>query len=393
MNKLAVFETLPLIKNLPLSSRERQILGFIVFTTISLTVAVLTLLIIWALATPSEISTKGAAPLEEPSTQLSEKLRRKAYKAAAKEATRRSDISTAIKYTEYLRQTDPAHKAYHLFMAQLLLQVNRHEDARRVLTYIIQNFENSSSAETLYASALPTKELLDSLNSPSFFALIEDDSHILKTIGCRIYSHDYTITEKLGTALRSKNNHSSMGIFLTSYSNFKKEGATAKQLRSIETMLHRTPLFHEGHLLRGKILLEKERYKDAARALSTAVHLKPEDVKTNFLLGTLYFSHLDTPIRAANYFETVRATDSLHWQSNYNLGILYLKEGRPRGALPYFYRALQRSPDTRLVRYQIGAAYEKSEQIQKAIDTYKAILEEHPLDKLALHKIRFLKSN
>ncbi len=171
-----------------------------------------------------------------------------------------------------------------------------------------------------------------------------------------------------------------------------------------------------GHLRLGLCRLELNQPEAAVAALSEALKLQPNDVKTNFSLGEAYVraKSLDkaeatykslvglNPEGATTYYgkiiqmydeagqydkaiEAARKIIEMNPKNElavFNLGIMFLKLQRTDEAVQAFRDALALKPDYASAQYNIGYSYSLAKRWQESVDGFRKYTELAPDDPL-----------
>lgn len=138
----------------------------------------------------------------------------------------------------------------------------------------------------------------------------------------------------------------------------------------------------------GKLHIYTEDYPQAFENLRKALELNKNNSEAYFWRGMAWLENYDT-IEAINDWQIAVARDPEKFDYYYYLGIL-LSERKDRFATDYLDHALRLSPENTEILYVIGMAFHEIESYNKAIETYKRILEINSCDHRALFNIGYI---
>ena len=134
----------------------------------------------------------------------------------------------------------------------------------------------------------------------------------------------------------------------------------------------------EGRFNLGRALMGRHDYIGAAKHLERAIALDPRIPSLNATYGKL----LRIMIRhdeANEAFLRELERDPDNYDANlFHGAYLYENEQKYDEALACFERALRARPGDRAARFQIGLVYNDSNRIEKALETVKGVVDEHP---------------
>lgn len=119
-------------------------------------------------------------------------------------------------------------------------------------------------------------------------------------------------------------------------------------VRHIETAAQLAPDHAGILLLKGKLLLQSRRYRDAAGSLQLASALLPQNAEAHGQLGVALF-HLRRSSDAIAAFEKAVSLDPHTVNNRLRLGLLYAQEGRKSDAVRVLREATAIDPDNAMV--------------------------------------------
>jgi len=115
------------------------------------------------------------------------------------------------------------------------------------------------------------------------------------------------------------------------------------------------PGYADVHVELGQLLLEQGRHDEALAHLRRANEICPFAAQTHYVLGTAYAS-LEKASEAEACFRSAIEIEG-HGEASRDLGILLLKQGRPKEAEPFLLEARRLIPDDVNVWYRLSECY------------------------------------
>lgn len=156
-----------------------------------------------------------------------------------------------------------------------------------------------------------------------------------------------------------------------------KNGADAKAIEYLKTLLQYERTFGTIHFNLAKIYLKNKNYKEAEQHLRRIIDIVPHDVNAHTFLGTALRDqkkykeakdHLKTAIRfAPKYFD-----------AHLHLGKTYHEMGKSNKALRSYREAVRLSPKSIFPYLNMAYTYNKIGELDKAIDLYKHVIKIDP---------------
>ncbi|MDD5680028.1 MAG: tetratricopeptide repeat protein [Candidatus Omnitrophica bacterium] len=123
---------------------------------------------------------------------------------------------------------------------------------------------------------------------------------------------------------------------------------------------------------------ELGRYKEAEDAFCSAIALNPDNPFAHNGLGGLY-EKMNLKEKAMDEYKKVLISHPDFYEANVNIGALYGEKGEHRKALYYFKKAFSVKKD-KASYYNLGYAYYKSGDREKAKETWEESLRKYPHD-------------
>ena len=145
------------------------------------------------------------------------------------------------------------------------------------------------------------------------------------------------------------------------------------------------------NLRKGYMLMETEKYPEAANEFLKAIAKTPSEPYARILYGSsLYW--LGEPDKAMAEFNTAAELDpgnAVAWQL---MGIVHAWKGEPRPALGKFFKAMDLAPDRADVKMNIGSIYHSLGDMDKALDYFREAARLEPANPLYLYQLGLLYS-
>lgn len=166
-----------------------------------------------------------------------------------------------------------------------------------------------------------------------------------------------------------------------------KEYARARVLllRAIDI----NPLHEKSQSRLGMVYYYLNNFDLAKKAYQTALAINPTDFNTHYNLGEVYYADGDTS-RAMKEFNKTLEYNPGHTEANFKQGILLLSNNMIKEAIIHFEQAVHSGGYNSRILIQLAIAYEKLGDKEKAISTYRSVLETDALNVIAQQKIRLL---
>ncbi|MFA6433671.1 MAG: tetratricopeptide repeat protein [Elusimicrobiales bacterium] len=145
------------------------------------------------------------------------------------------------------------------------------------------------------------------------------------------------------------------------------------------------------NLRKGYLLMEAEKYPEAANEFLKAIARTPSEPYARILYGSsLYW--LGEPDKAMSEFKTASELDpgnAVAWQL---MGIVHAWKGESRQALEKFMKARDLAPDRADVKMNIGSIYHSLGDLDKALDYFREAARLEPANPLYLYQLGLLYS-
>ena len=156
-----------------------------------------------------------------------------------------------------------------------------------------------------------------------------------------------------------------------------KSGDLVKSEGAFETALRIDPKHMKSLVNVSRVLIEEKRYDDAIAKLTIAGEVDAESANVQRLLARAYNAKGDTDRAIDAYRMAIALDGSDAWSMN-NLGLLYLDQGFPEDALPWFAKAVETKDDVAAFHNNLGMALEHTGRFVAAATAYKDALEADP---------------
>jgi tetratricopeptide (TPR) repeat protein len=150
------------------------------------------------------------------------------------------------------------------------------------------------------------------------------------------------------------------------------------------------PLHGKSQSRLGMVYYYLDNFELAEKSYQTALALNPSDFNTRYNLGELYYTINDSA-KAIRELKKTLLYNPGHVDANFKLGLLLLANGMTKEAINHFEQAAHNEPRNSRILIQLGVAYEKLGNSEKARSIYQSILDFDELNAIALQKVRILK--
>jgi tetratricopeptide (TPR) repeat protein len=256
----------------------------------------------------------------------------------------------------------PTELAYVLASAEMLVEMNRNDEALVMLQDKATDFEHSSDLHDEIGELLAGKgkfaDAVKSLRQASLLA--PEDQTIREHLSLALYfDKDYREACDLFTKLLNDDKFKQrVDLILAQGECYEQTGRLDDAKASFESATQISPGTPEAWISLGKISLEKNDLRRAEMALRKA--------------GTL---------------------DPTSGQPPLMLGYIRLREGRPNDAMPFFKKASALNQSDPVSLCMIGYLNEKAGRTELAIQCYAKALKLHPGDELATRLMASVDTN
>lgn len=166
-----------------------------------------------------------------------------------------------------------------------------------------------------------------------------------------------------------------------------KEYARARSLllRAVDI----NPLHEKSQSRLGMVYYYLNNFDLAKKAYQTALAINPRDFNTHYNLGEVYYADGDTS-RAMKEFNKTLEFNPGHIEANFKQGLLLLSNNMIKEAIIHFEQAVHSGGHNSRILIQLAIAYEKLGDKEKAISTYRSVLETDELNVIAKQKMKLL---
>ena len=132
----------------------------------------------------------------------------------------------------------------------------------------------------------------------------------------------------------------------------------------------------EIHYSRGNTQFKQGQYAPAKASYEKALVLEPGHAGAHFKLGEIYRMAKQNPKAIDHYGKAVAGNPNLV-TAHYNLGTLYDLQGELDKAIKHYEQGRRGTPNTSLL-VNLGAAYQKAKQPDKALAAYREAIKHNP---------------
>jgi tetratricopeptide (TPR) repeat protein len=144
-----------------------------------------------------------------------------------------------------------------------------------------------------------------------------------------------------------------------------------------------------AHYKMGVANLNESRIQQAFVEFHKAYELDPNNREVLNAIGILYLLHLDEPIKAIGYFEKAAKADPLFSDAYNNIGYAYEKTGNYEKAITFYEKALSNPVyiTAEKAYINIGSSYYRMGKYEAALISYKEALKRSPNMSLAYMRL------
>ncbi|MGM0442879.1 MAG: tetratricopeptide repeat protein [Fibrobacterota bacterium] len=401
MISLSTLEALPLIKKLPISSREKQIVGATALISSAFLFGMGILLILLNLTSPltgKDSQTESAPPREtenDSAEKTAKELRREdslsslAYTIAYPHLTARGEYRTAGRMLERLLKASPADTQYLKDMARILTALNQQNTAARYIDSL-RKYCSRDTVNTLIVENSNPEELSRKIRNNAFLSELSGNIPALRAAAEKVYRKHPFLADTIAAKMLEEDSLRGTPFFFKAYALLKEDtSAVAQAVTLLKKSTARTPLYYRSHALLAQIYFTQEQHKKAEKEFRMALRLNGTDINLLYSFANFLFDAQNLR-EAAEYYQQIIAQEPDHWKSHYRIGLIFMEYDKYSTALDYFRDARSIAGERRDIMYQTAAAYEKSGAVEAALEVYNEILSRHPLDDIALYKKKIL---
>jgi tetratricopeptide (TPR) repeat protein len=285
---------------------------------------------------------------------------------------------------------------FDLALANAYIQAERYADAEEILEASIENTAPDSLSDEIaarYGLALFYRDRID--ESKRFL-----ESYILRhrrspEVACMLgqiesslHAHSPQAASYFQQAVSIDPRYADGWYQLARY--YMHTGNYAKSRDILLKVLEIRPLHAKAHARLGMAYYYLNQPESAKKAYLTALAINPNDYNTHYNLGELYYSFFDQPAKALSEFKEALGGNPAHSEAHFKAGIILLSNGMVKEAVSHLKKAHAQQPSNTRLALQLGVAYEKLNMFQKALSTYRSILDYEPLHQIARQKVTLL---
>lgn len=163
---------------------------------------------------------------------------------------------------------------------------------------------------------------------------------------------------------------------------FERREKSAKAVGYYRKAIELQPGHGLAQLQLGMIMYRAKKYSDAKQHLDKALRFEPDHYEAHYYLGRIHKEAKDYAA-ALNSFEWSAKNPDFRVKSLVERGTAYLEMNNPERAISELERAVAStkdptSIDTLWARYFLGSAYERTRQIERAVDQWEEIYRAKP---------------
>ena len=158
---------------------------------------------------------------------------------------------------------------------------------------------------------------------------------------------------------------------------YEELGKTDEAIKDYEEIIHYDPNYAHAHAGIGKILFEKEYYRQAELPILKAASLEPDDFEILFLAGRVQLMVKNWE-RAEIFLNQVQQMNPEFAPVYYYTGMARASHGDIYGAAASFNSYLQKEPDNLTARYNRGFALLKIGYLPWALEDFDFVLKNNP---------------
>jgi len=348
----------------------------------------------------------------------------KVHTWAAEQLLKTNESQQAIEHLLRILPADRENRYLRLLLSKAYINTYQFAEAREQLSLLMEDKIADSlteSIESLYGLALfhngdidgARKILIQCLRKHSHSA---EAACYLGQIEASIDKHSKRAEDYFKQATQLDPLYTEAWYQLARY--YMARNMLKKCRAHLLHVLDLEPLHFKAHSRLGMTYYYLKEYDMAEKSYSIALTINPDDYNTRYNLGELYytlyevyrnrahkFSEYERDVSrfttlnkeaeknkalAAKEYKTALAIKSDHSLANYKLGIICISNAQYREAAYYLNKAIDNEPQNITYLLQLGVAYEKMSQMQKALETYQRIASFDELNPIARQKIKML---
>lgn len=161
-----------------------------------------------------------------------------------------------------------------------------------------------------------------------------------------------------------------LGVF------YQSQNKVDKALKEFETSLLKTPNAAEPLAAIVKIYLEQDQHDKAIIRLKRVIKTYSNHSVAHNLLGEVYVAQKKTDEAIKAFRKAIDLNTG--WTVPYgNLANLYRFRGEAKNAIDWFQKGLKVAPNDALLSFSLAAAYEDTQEYDKAVAMYQEVLDNH----------------
>jgi tetratricopeptide (TPR) repeat protein len=169
-----------------------------------------------------------------------------------------------------------------------------------------------------------------------------------------------------------------------------EHGNYSKSQQYLQQALEIDPLNGKCHARLGMVFYYLENKISAKKSYLTAIALNPKDFNTLYNLGELYYTAFADTENALREYNAALKINPDHVEANFKVGLICIRNNMVKESIRYFRNALKTNQENVRILLQLGVAYEKIGDRDRALKVYRKIITVDALNSIAIQKIKFL---
>jgi tetratricopeptide (TPR) repeat protein len=155
------------------------------------------------------------------------------------------------------------------------------------------------------------------------------------------------------------------------------QGEHAEAYKAIDEVIAKHPTYAQGHLVRGRFLLDEGKLDNALSEAPTAVKLEPGSADAQFLLGLVHERRRELEPAAAAFNEVLRLNPRAQ-AAQLRLAQVQLQRGSPADTTKLAGQVAERQPGNLEARLMLARGYLASGDVDRAVTVTRELLSSYP---------------